>query len=168
MDALIRAESADDVAPIHRVIERAFRAAAHTDHTEHFIVAALRRAEALTISRVAEAKGEVIAHVAISPVCIADGTSGWLGLGPVAVLPEYQRQGVGTRLLRSALADLKALGAAGCVVLGEPGFYSRFGFEVMDGLKFLGAPAEYFQALTFDGRVPQGEVTYHKAFSVRG
>ena len=70
--------------------------------------------------------------------------------------------------MESALGDLEVRGAAGCVVLGEPGYYERFGFKVVEGLTFTGAPAEYFQAKSYDGRFPKGEVAYHEAFSAQG
>ncbi|WOX04412.1 GNAT family N-acetyltransferase [Microbulbifer pacificus] len=160
----IRTENAGDSDAIHRVTELAFRDAPHTDHTEQFIVAALQRAGALTLSLVAEVGNEVIGHVAISPVAISDGARGWFGLGPISVLPEFQQQGVGSRLMQRVLTDLEAMGAAGCVVLGDPGYYGRFGFKVVEGLVYPGVPPEYFQARAFTGSFPQGEVAYHKAF----
>lgn len=168
MDIEIRNESASDVAHIHRVTEQAFLNALHTDHTEQFIVQALRKSEALTISHVAEVSGKIVGHVAISPVKISDGATGWFGLGPISVLPEFQGRGAGSKLMESSLAALEAIGAAGCVVLGDPDYYGRFGFKVVEGLVFPGAPAEYFQALSFNDKFPCGEVSYHEAFSVQG
>ena len=145
----------------------AFLGASHSDNTEPFIVDALRRAGALTISQAAKAGGEIIGHVAISPVTLSSGETGWFGLGPISVLPEFQRQGVGSKLMRSALAALEAMNASGCVVLGDPGYYGRFGFMVVTGLVYPGVPPEYFLALSFDDTFPQGEVSYHEAFSAR-
>ncbi|UTW12694.1 GNAT family N-acetyltransferase [Marinobacterium rhizophilum] len=168
MDIQVRNEGVGDAATIGWVTEQAFLHAPHSDHTEQFIVEALRQSGALTISRVAEADGEIIGHVALSPVSVSGVATGWFGLGPVSVLPEFQGRGAGSRLVRSALARLQETGAAGCVVLGDPGYYGRFGFKVVDGLVYPGVPAEYFQALSFNGKYPQGQVTYHEAFSVRG
>tara|TARA_Y100000780_G_C13673547_1_gene413343 strand:- start:235 stop:792 length:558 start_codon:yes stop_codon:yes gene_type:complete len=168
LDINIRNEKQSDVELIHRVIVLAFRDAPHTDHTEQFIVKALRRADALFLSQVAESDEGVIGHVAISPVNTSDGSANWFGLGPISVLPEYQRTGVGSKLIESALSDLRKAGAAGCVVLGDPSYYGRFGFKVVDGLVFPGVPVEYFQALSFDGAFPQGDVTYHEAFLAQG
>ena len=168
MDIKIRNESKSDVEPIHQVTVLAFRDAPHTDHTEQFIVKALRQADALFLSQVAESDGEVIGHVAISPVKVSDGSANWFGLGPISVLPEYQGKGVGSKLMKSALAGLREKGAEGCVVLGDPGYYGRFGFKVVDGLVFPGVPVEYFQALSFGSAFPQGEVTYHEAFLAQG
>ncbi|MEX0619565.1 MAG: N-acetyltransferase [Pseudohongiellaceae bacterium] len=167
MEIQIRNETQDDVEGIHRVTELAFKDDPHTDHTEQFIVEALRRSQALTVSLVAESNGELIGHVAISPVNISDGSTSWLGLGPISVVPEHQGQGVGSKLMKRTLADLEARGAAGCVVLGDPDYYGRFGFKVIDGLVFPGVPAKYFQALPFRGVFPQGEVAYHEAFSAQ-
>jgi len=168
LDIKIRNESKSDVEPIHRVTVLAFRDAPQTDHTEQFIVKALRQADALFLSQVAESDGEVIGHVAISPVKVSDGSANWFGLGPISVLPEYQGKGVGSKLMESALAGLREKGAEGCVVLGDPGYYGRFGFKVVDWLVFPGVPVEYFQALSFGSAFPQGEVTYHKAFLAQG
>lgn len=63
--------------------------------------------------------GEIIGHVAISPVTISSGACGWFGLGPISVLPAYQQRGVGAQLMKNALAALAASDASGCVVLGE-------------------------------------------------
>ena len=164
MNILIRPETPDDVDRIHRIIACAFRDAPHTDHTEHHIVSALRSAGALTLSSVAEISGELVGHVALSPVTVTDGSSGWYGLGPVSVLPKCQDHGIGSMLIRHALTELENFRAKGCVVLGEPDFYTRFGFRQTLDLVFPGAPPEYFQALIWRGATPMGEVAYHPAF----
>ena len=160
----IRPEAADDAAAITAITAAAFASAPHSSGTEAAIIAALRDAGELTVSRVAEADGQLVGHVAISPVRISDGSTGWYGLGPVAVLPAQQRLGIGSALIRQALDDLRHLGAAGCVVLGDPSYYSRFGFIAVPGLVLPGVPAAYFQALGFTGSFAQGVVTYSPAF----
>ena len=77
-----------------------------------------RCARALTLSLVAHEDGRQVGHAAFSPVTIGDGSADWCGLGPVAVLPGMQGRGVGAALIREGLARLRALGAAGCVVMG--------------------------------------------------
>lgn len=163
----IHDELPGDGARISRVTELAFRDAPHTSHTEHFIVTALRQAGALSLSRVARQGQEVLGHVALSPVTLSDGTPEWYGLGPVSVLPEFQGRGIGSQLVRNALAALEARGAAGCVVLGEPAYYRRFGFLPVEALRLADVPPEYFLALSFSGRFPAGEVSYHDAFSAQ-
>ena len=88
---------------IHSVTAASFLHAPHTSHTEQFIVAALRRAGVLTLSLVAEFDGIVVGHVAASPVTISDASGGWLGLGPLSVLPEHQGRGIGSALMHEAL-----------------------------------------------------------------
>jgi putative acetyltransferase len=164
----IRSETPGDAGAIGDVTIAAFAEAEHAGHTEQFIVAALREAAALTISLVAEQDGCIVGHVAVSPVTISDGAENWYGLGPISVLPEFQGQGIGSQLMRHALAVLDEIGAAGCVLLGDPGYYNRFGFRVLDGLVYPGPPVEYFMALSLDGSTAQGEVSYHAAFDADG
>lgn len=161
----LRKETPADIAAIEAVTIAAFKDAAHTQHTEQFIVRGLREAGVLSVSLVAEDDGAVIGHVAVSPVTVSSGAAGWYGLGPISVLPARQGGGVGSRLMEQALAELRALGASGCVVLGEPGYYARFGFVAVASLVLPGVPAEYFQALVFTGPPPAGTVTYHAAFA---
>lgn len=163
----IRAELSDDARAIEQVTIRAFQSAPHTDHTEQFIVRELRAAHSLTVSLVAEHGGQIVGHVAVSPVTISDGSLHWFGLGPISVVPEFQGQGVGTELMNAALAALRALSVQGCVVLGDPRYYQRFGFNPVPGLVLPGVPGEYFQAMSIGGRLPQGEVKYHEAFNAK-
>ncbi len=159
-----RDETIRDVAAIRDVTTRAFAAAEHKSGTEADIIDRLRRDGALAVSLVADDDGIVVGHVAISPVAI-DGTERWFGLGPVAVLPDHQRQGIGQRLIRDALRRVYGLGGAGCVVLGNPAYYGRFGFVGDPALRFGDAPPGYLQRLGFGSDRPVGEVAYHPAFS---
>ena len=97
-EIVIRNETQDDVRAITEVTVAAFNTLEISDHTEQFIIEALRAAEALTVSLVAVMDGRVTGHVAFSPVTMSDGTPDWYGLGPVSVLPEHQRKGIGTAL----------------------------------------------------------------------
>jgi putative acetyltransferase len=168
MSIKIRGETPADAQTIEAVTLAAFLSAAHSTHTEQYIVNALRGAGKLAVSLVAEADDVVIAHVAVSPVSISDGTSGWFGLGPISVLPQHQRRGIGSLLMRETLRLLRGRGAAGCVVLGDPEYYSRFGFQADSNLVLPGVPPGYFQATSFDSSRPRGIVTYHEAFNARG
>lgn len=161
----IRTESAADHASIRAVVQAAFADSAHGDHGEARIVDALRGDGALTVSMVADLDGDVIAHIAVSPVSVDGKHLGWHGLGPVAVAPAHQGRGVGFALVQAALQQLRASGSAGCVVLGDSGYYRRFGFAPVDGLRYPHAPPGYFMAMAFGGTAPQGVVDYHAAFS---
>lgn len=163
-DLILRNEKVEDIEPIFRLTQSAFEHAEHSSHTEQFIVNALRNAQMLTISLVAELNHEIIGHVAISPVEISSGAQGWYGLGPISVAPEYQQRGVGTALMKQVIERLQQLDAAGCVLLGDPHYYAKFGFKPHENLTLANIPAEYFQVLAFKQPVPQGEVKYHAAF----
>ena len=163
----IRDERDEDAAAISRVTAAAFANAPHSSGTEARIVAALRQAGALTISLAAVSDdGSIVGHVAFSPVQI-DRTAGrWYGLGPISVVPEIQRQGIGRALIREGLARLAAMNASGCVLLGDPTYYSRFGFVSDPALTYGSAASSYFQRLVLKGEPPKGEVSYHLAFDM--
>ena len=161
---VIRDETDGDVSAITEVTIAAFKTLEISRKTEQYIIEALRAARALTVSLVAEVDGRVAGHIAFSPVTISDGSRGWYGLGPVSVLPDYQRRGIGKALTMEGLARLKALKAQGCCLVGHPDYYRKFGFKNVSGLIHEGVPQEFFFALSFDGRYPQGTVTFHEGF----
>jgi putative acetyltransferase len=161
---VIRNEMDEDVSTITEVTIAAFKTLAISNHTEQFIIEALRAADALTVSLVAELNGRVIGHIAFSPVTISDGTPNWYSLGPVSVLPEHQRQGIGKALIWEGLSRLKDLNARGCCLAGHPDYYKKFGFKNISGLMLEGVPQEVFFTLSFDGHTPQGSVTFHEGF----
>lgn len=122
---IVRAETAEDIEAVRRVNELAFEQA-----EEATLVDALRVAAHPHISLVAEADGQVIGHIFLSPVTIEMEERAPLiyGLAPMAVLPEYQNQGVGSRLVREGLSECRRIGCGAVVVLGHPEYYPRFGF----------------------------------------
>lgn len=160
----IREEMPADVDAISAVTAAAFATLEVSDHTEQFIIKALRAAGALTLSLVAEVDGRVVGHIAFSPVSVSDGSDGWYGLGPLSVLPQYQRRGIGTALIQEGLARLKQQGAKGCCLVGHPGYYRKFGFSNVGGLSLEGVPPEVFFVLSFDGHIPHGHVGFHEGF----
>lgn len=160
----LRPEIDADVNAITDVTVAAFESLEVSDHTEQFVVTALRAAKALTVSLVAELDGRVIGHIAFSPVTLSDGTPHWYGLGPVSVLPEFQRQGIGKALIEEGLSRLKDINARGCCLVGHPAYYRKFGFKNTPELGLEGVPPEVFFALSFDGHMPHGAVNFHDAF----
>jgi putative acetyltransferase len=167
-EIVIRNETESDIDAITEVTIEAFKTLEISNHTEQFIIEALRKAKALTVSLVADMDGRVIGHIAFSPVTISDGTPDWYGLGPVSVLPEYQRRGIGKDLINEGLSRLKYLKARGCCLVGHPDYYRKFGFENISGLEIEGVPQEVFFALSFDGYTPQGTVVFHEGFKANG
>lgn len=168
LNVLIRDEKETDVDVISEVTLAAFAMMEISDHTEQFIVEALRTANALSISLVAELDGRVVGHIAFSPVTMSDGTKDWYGLGPVSLHPDFQRKGIGKALIKEGLSRLKALKAKGCCLVGHPEYYQQFGFKNVEGLVFEGVPQEVFFVLSFDGNTPQGTVIFHEAFKATG
>lgn len=168
MTFTIRPECPADVDAIGDVTRQAFLSHPHSSHTEQFIVHALRKANALSVSLVAERAGRVVGHIAFSPVTVTDGSPRWYGLGPVSVIPELQGQGIGRALIENGLERIRELGAQGCVLLGEPSLYGRFGFANCSGLVLEGVPQEFFLSLPFSSISAKGHVTYNDAFAAEG
>lgn len=167
LNITIRNETVSDIEAISEVTIEAFRTLAISQHTEQFIINALRDAHALTISLVAEIAGQVVGHIAFSPIVISDGSPNWYGLGPISVLPKYQKQGIGKSLIHKGLSLLKDLGAQSCALVGDPEYYKRFGFKNISGLTHEGIPPEVFLALPFGNIIPRGTVVFHEGFSAK-
>lgn len=162
----IRAETPADHAAIRHVNERAFKRAAEAD-----LVDVLRRAAVPHLSLVAEAAGRVVGHVFFSAVTVdSRGGSAVMGLAPMAVLPEHQRQGIGSALVRAGLRACADIGSEAVVVLGHPEYYGRFGFKPAAAFGLGSAydvPVGVFMALELKSGSLEGEsgtVEYHAAF----
>lgn len=160
---LIRPETRGDAAAIHALVHSAFLDAEHAGGDEAGIIARLRADNALSVSLVAVTGAAIVGHVAFSPVTIG-GRTGWHGLGPLAVRKDRRREGIGATLIRDGLAGLRAIGAEGCVVLGAPAYYGRFGFLADPAITLAGVPPEYFQCLRLQAGHASGPVLYHRAF----
>lgn len=162
---IIRRERPEDIERIYPMIARAFAGHPHSDGSEPEIVRRLRKAGALSLALVAEGdNGAIIGHVAFSPAGIADKSDCWFALGPLAVEPSYQRQGIGTALMLGGLELLRDERAAGVVLVGDLAFYGRFGFRAEPSLILNGVPPDHVLALPFEGDVPAGDVAFHRAF----
>jgi putative acetyltransferase len=161
---IIRNETPEDYTSISNVTLAAFSDHPISNHTEQFIINALRLAGALTISLVCEIEGEIVGHIAFSPVKITDGSTGWYGLGPVSVLPALQRQGIGTALILKGISMLNEIGGQGCALVGDPNYYKRFGYINNPDLIYEGIPQEYFLVLPFYDNTAKGVVEFHQGF----
>lgn len=170
MDMVIRCEETGDHAAISEIVYAAFLN--HPQHapgslpTEHKIVDALRESGALTLSLVCEERGEIVGHIAFSPVLVNGEMLGWYGLGPVAVRSDRQRGGIGSALIREGIRLLEEDGAVGFMLVGDPDYYRRFGFIARPELTIDNVPAKYFLCLSTTGGVPSGRVTFSDAFDV--
>jgi putative acetyltransferase len=164
-DMKIRQERPEDAGVIRQLTYDAFKPMPYSNGgDEARIPNSLRAAGVLTLSLVAEEAGEIIGQITFSPVMINGEAGQFYGLGPVAVSPARQFAGIGSALIREGLAQLEAMGADGCVLLGNPDYYARFGFVSDPGLTYGDFPPGPFQVLVFKGQVPRGKVTFHPSF----
>jgi putative acetyltransferase len=165
---IIRNETKEDIEAISEVTIAAFKNLQISNKTEQFIIHALRKAGELTISLVVEIEKQIVGHIAFSPVTISDRSKNWYGLGPISVMPNFQKQGIGKSLVNKGLSLLKAQGAKGCALVGDPEYYQRFGFRNIPSLIHEGVPPEVFLVLPFEKKIPQGTVEFHKGFWATG
>ncbi len=123
--SIIRPETPSDLALIRHVNQAAFGQDAEADLVER-----LRANGNLTLSLVAELDGQLVGHIAFSPVVVEANPMdvAVVGLAPVAVSPNYQRSGIGSLLVKTGLAECRVLGYDAIVVLGHSHYYPRFGF----------------------------------------
>lgn len=164
----IREEREGDEEAIRAITLSAFEYMPYSRQTEAAVVEALRAAGALAVSLVAVGDDGIVGHVAFSRVTI-DGAAadGWYGVGPLSVRPDRQRQAIGSALMKAGLARLVALGGRGCVLVGEPGYYRRFGFASPSSLAYPDVQPAFFQALALAGTLPSGTVALHAAFGAQ-
>ncbi len=159
----IRNEVAADRAAIAAVTTAAFCDKPYSSGTEAAIVDGLREAGALVLSLVAiDDDGDLIGHIGFSLVT-TNMPGGWLGIGPLSVRPDRQKQGVGSALVRAGLDRLRAE-ADGFVLVGDPDYYGRFGFAARPGLSCDGVPDMYVQALAATEVSGWGKIAFHPAF----
>ena len=164
---LIRAEKEEDNAAIQAVNDSAFETSAESN-----LVVALREQAQPIISLVVEVGGAIVGHIMFSPVALSGHTElKIMGLAPMAVLPEYQRKGVGSALVRAGLEMCKQLGFGAVVVLGHPEYYPRYGFSPSSyfsiGCEYQ-VPEDVFMAMELQpGYLHEatGTIIYHAAFS---
>lgn len=164
MTIVIRNEQSGDEQVIHDLTVRAFEPMPYSNGSEAPIIAGLRQDGDLTISLVAVEEADIVGHIAFSPVTISGMDAGWYGLGPVAVWPNRQKQGIGSALIKEGLSILRVRGAQGCVVVGDPNYYERFGFRSDGTLAYQELPSEYVQSLSFGEKVASGDLKFSPAF----
>ena len=140
----------------------------YSNGSEAPIIDQLRNDRDLTLSLVAEHENQIIGHIAFSPVTINGDNRGWFGLGPVSVDPGFQKQGVGSQLINMGLSKIKQKGTPGCVLIGNPAYYHRFGFQSDGNLIYGEVPLPIVQWLSFGNETPNGVLKYASAFERHG
>jgi putative acetyltransferase len=161
---LIRDQIAADFDAVHQLVTAAFKTQPYASGNEQFLMDTLWTAGIATVALVADDAGVIVGQAAFSKVMIGGKDIDWHGCGPVAVLPERHKRGIGSALMRAGLERLRALGSKGCVVVGDPAYYTRFGFANTEAMTLPGVPPEYFMALSFGGAMPNGDVKFDPAF----
>lgn len=162
----IRPERPSDIDAIHRLTEIAFAPMPFSNGSEPAIIRELRRSGDLTLSLVADSDGDIVGHVAFSPVKINGKQDAWFALGPIAVDPDRQRQGIGRSLVDRGLSELDARGAKGCVVVGNPDVYRGMGFESDGTLRYGTLDTRYVQRIVMAGAAPHGTIGFARAFDL--
>ena len=173
----IRDEKPGDESAIREVTEQAFEGSEFGYNGEAGLIDELRSQNATTISLVAEVSDQIVGHILFSPATIEldDHCSKGLGLAPVSVLPEFQRRGIGAKLVEAGLEIASSGDCEFVIVLGHPGYYPKFGFATASAsnvdCEFEGMPDEAFmirwfkQPASMDNRVV---AKYHSVFSALG
>lgn len=164
MDILIRREEPTDFGAIYDVTKRAFATMPFAAGDEQGLINVLRDEGALSLSLVAEHKEKVVGHVALSPVTHESGEEGWFGLGPISVDPAMQKKGIGGQLMAEAKAWMTTRKARGCILVGDPNYYTRHGFVLAPANTPDKEPPEFFMVLQITGIAPAGRFSFHPAF----
>jgi len=174
-DVNIREDSPLDFASVQRVVTESFTTSPHGYHGEADLVARLRANCNHVLSLVAMDEQELIGHVLFSSVQIrtASMTIEGSGLAPVSVQPARQRTGVGTALINAGLEQLESNHIPFVVVIGDPAYYGRFGFQAAADFQlnhtFDGIPQEYLMVRWLQpgvvGMLSGGTVHYHGEFN---
>ncbi len=159
---ILRTERPSDIEAIYQLTKAAFAPMAYSDGTEQDCINALRDDGDLTLSLVAEIDDKIVGHVAFSPVTLNGTPDGWFGLGPISVATTHQKSGIGSALINHGLDWLKSQNAKGCVLIGDPNYYARFGFVSNGDLTYHDLPTEYVQWLGFDGHIASGKLIFSR------
>ena len=150
---IIRQENPADYPIVFDLIKESFKNEEHTDHQEQFLVERLRSSDDFVpeLSLVAEIDGKVVGYILLTKVkIIGKEVVGSLAMAPVAVLPEYQNQGIGGKLIVAAHNKAKEFGFESVIVLGHEGYYPKFGYKPAESFGIrppFDVPSENFMAI---------------------
>lgn len=161
---ILRPETPSDIGAIHDLTRRAFAPMPYAGGDEQDVIDRLRARGALSLSLVAEDQGRIVGQVTLSPAAHDSGAQGWMALGPISVDPARQKSGLGAALIAAAQAWMRERGAPGCILTGNPRYYSRFGWAVSPRHAPDNEPAEFFMVLALGAEPPPGRFRFHAAF----
>lgn len=159
-DLKIRPETTADTLTIYRLTEEAFAPMPFSEGDEADCVVKLRLDGDLSLSLVATADEKIVGHIAFSPVQLDGAPGKWIGLGPVSVWPRLQKRGIGSALIESGLNTFSNRDVAGCILIGDPTYYQRFGFIGDGRITYRSLPPQIVQWLAFGDEKPAGNVLF--------
>ncbi len=167
----IQRETKNDYSQVYQVVQAAFQTAEHSDGNEADLVVALRKSAAFVpeLALVAKLEDELVGYILLTKIKI--GENAGLALAPLAVLPSFQKQGIGSALIKKAHEIAEALGYPTIVVLGDPAYYSQFGYVEASQWQIqapFDVPSEYFRVYFLGNHLnkPRGLVTYAPEFGI--
>lgn len=161
---IIRPETSEDIPRISAITAAAFAPMPFSNDREPAVIEALRNGGELILSLVAEVDGELAGQITFSKVKIDGCHHGWFGLGPVAVHPDWQGQGIGGALIKAGIAKLCEMNAAGCALVGNPDYYGRFGFVNNCGLTYGGLDGRVVHKQVLAGPDKTGVLAFSERF----
>lgn len=160
---LIRSETPQDVEAIRNLTAAAFAPMRFSDGSEAAAIDQMRAAGDLRLSLVMDLGGVVVGHVAFSDVTLDGQAMGWVGLGPISIRADLQRQGHGAALVGEALKRLKSQGVKGAALTGNPAVYGPMGFVCDGQLHHAGTPDKNVLWYLLAGHPPRGRLQFVKA-----
>lgn len=168
---VIRQENVNDYEQVYNIIKTAFEKAEHSDGNEQDLVIALRKSNSFIpeLSLVAVGENKIIGYILFTKIKIGDSTE--LALAPLAVLPEYQKQGIGKKLIEKGHQIAKELGYHYSIVLGSATYYSKSGYSPAINYEIeapFEVPSENFMAIKLNNTDKEiiGIVEYTKEFGI--
>lgn len=164
MKWVVRHENKLDQNAIAELTKRAFAPMEYSDGDEQDMIDRLRKSGRLSLSLLVEHQGVLVGHVAFARMLTSNRPTDWYSLGPIAVEPHLQRRHIGTALIHAGLDQLRSIGALGCVLVGDPHYYLRFGFVVMPKFAPERQPATHFMVNAFQDSEPPSGFDFDTAF----
>jgi putative acetyltransferase len=164
MSIVIRPEAESDRRAIWEVTRSAFEGRPYAAGDEQDLIDNLRADGVLSVSLVAIDGSELIGQITFSPASISSNRGNWYALGPVSVIPERQGEGTGAALIDAGIKAIESLGAVGCILTGDPGYYSKHGFTLASEHCPELESEEYFMVRVIGDEEPVGTFAFHVAF----
>jgi len=163
-DLTIRPEKPEDREAIWQLTKDAFTGRPYAGGDEQDVIDRLRAAGALAVSLVAMDGDTLVGQASFSPAEISSDEGTWFALGPISVAPDRQGRGIGGKLIEAGVEAIRKMGASGCILTGDPNYYSRHGFVLAPDHCPANEPAEFFMLRPITEQAARGHFAFHPAF----